>query len=57
MDSHVRSGNIYFSLSEHFSQFASMKRGKIDVSGIDMFGRDYRQFSPDHFRDDVFIQS
>ena len=31
MHSHVRSGNVYFSLSEHFSQFASVNREKIDV--------------------------
>ena len=52
----VSSGNIYFNLSEHFSQFASMKRDKIDFKKITMYGRDRSNFSADHFRDDVSIQ-
>ena len=52
----VVSGNIYFNLSEHFSQFASMKREKIDIKKINMYGRDFSKYSSDHFRDDVSIQ-
>ena len=52
----VLSGNIYFNLSEHFSQFASIKRNKIDLKKIDMYGRDMSKFSADQFRDDVSIQ-
>ncbi len=55
--SHVQSGNIYFSLSDHFSQFASVNREKIDIKKIDMYGRDYSGFFPEKFRDDVFIQN
>ena len=53
---YIVSGNIYFTLSEHFSQFASVIREKIDVRKISMFGRDYSKFSGDLFRDDVSIQ-
>ncbi len=52
----VVSGNVYFKLSEHFSQFASINRGKIDLKKITMFGRDYSNFSDDRYRDDVSIQ-
>ena len=34
----VRGGNIYLTLSEHFSQFASVCREKIDVKKIVMYG-------------------
>ena len=52
----ILSGNIYFTLSEHFSQFASVVREKIDVRKVNMFGRDYSKFSDELFRDDVSIQ-
>ena len=52
----VVSGNIYFQLSEHFSQFGSVNRGKIDYKKITMFGRDYSTFKEDQYRDDVSIQ-
>ena len=52
----VFSGNIYFNLSEHFSQFASIKRNKIDLKKTDMYGRDMSKFSTELFRDDVSIQ-
>ena len=53
----IRSGNIYLTLSEHFSQFASVVRDRIDVRKINMYGRDYSGFSGDSFRDDVSIQT
>ena len=56
IDNFVVSGNIYFKLSEHFSQFASVNRGKIDVKKIVMFGRDYKNFSFEDYRDDVSLQ-
>ena len=49
-------GNIYLTLSEHFSQFASVNRGKIDVKNIVMYGRNMKNFSAEAFRDDVSIQ-
>ena len=52
----VSGGNIYLTLSEHFSQFASINRGKMDCKKIDMYGRDFSKFSADQFRDDVSIQ-
>ncbi len=44
-------------LSEHFSQFASVVRDKIDVRKVNMFGRDYSKFTENLFRDDVSIQA
>ena len=33
-----------------------MKRDKIDIKKITMFGRDRSKYSPDDFRDDISIQ-
>ena len=52
----VSSDNIYLNLSEHFSKFVSIKRDKIDLKKITMYGRDRSNFSADYFRDDVSIQ-
>ena len=52
----VVGGNIYLTLSEHFSQFASINRGKIDIRKIVMYGRNMKNFSEDAFREDVSIQ-
>ena len=49
----ILSGDIYLTLSEHFSQFASINRGKIDVKKIVMFGRDTSKFCAESFRQDV----
>ena len=52
----ILSGNIYLTLSEHFSQFASVVREKIDVKKVNMQGRDFSKFSSRDFYDDVSIQ-
>ena len=49
----ILGGNIYLTLSEHFSQFASINRGKIDVKKIVMFGRDTSKFNLEEYRRDV----
>ena len=38
-------GNIYLTLSEHFCQFASVKREKIDIKNINIYTRNYSKFS------------
>ena len=53
----IISGNILLTLSEHFSQFVSVKREKIDLKSINIFQRDYSKFSTESFRDDVSIQN
>ena len=53
----IISGNIYLTLSEHFSQFASVKREKVDIVKVDIFSRDFSKFSPIDFYDDVSIQA
>ena len=49
----VLSGNIYMQLSEHFSQFASVKRDKIDIHQITMYGRDWSKYDVEKFRDEI----
>ena len=49
----IISGNIYLTLSEHLSQFASIKRDKLDAKKINIFDRDYSNFSATDFYDDV----
>ena len=51
------SGNVQLTLSEHFCQFASVNREKIAVKIINMYSRDYTQFSSKNFIDDVSIQN
>ena len=51
------SGNILLTLSEHFSQFLSVKRGIVEYSNIKLYKRDYSKFDPLQFRDDVSIQN
>ena len=53
----IKSGNIYLTLSEHFSQFASVKREKMDFKKINRYERDFSKYSPVDFRDDVSIQN
>ena len=53
----ITSGNIYLTLSEHFSQFASVKRDKFDVKKVNMYHRDFSKYSPTDFRDDISIQN
>ena len=40
-------------LSEHFSQFASIKRDRIDIQKIVMYGRDWSKYDRDKFRDEI----
>ena len=56
MNDEITSGNIYLTLSEHFSQFISVKRNKIDYKSH-VFIRDYSKFSSESFRDDISIQN
>ena len=44
-------------LSEHFSQFISVNREKLDLKNIIVYQRDYSKFSNESFRDDVSIQT
>ena len=44
-------------MSEHFSQFLSITREKVDLKKVNIYQRDYSNFSSDSFRDDVSIQN
>ena len=51
------SGNILLTQSEHFSQFLSVKREMVDIKKVNIYQRDYTNFSSDSFREDVSIQN
>ena len=51
----VSSGNIFFTLSEHFSQFASVNRHNIDVKKILMYGRNVKNFSENDFHPPILV--
>ena len=53
MANKILSGNIITDFSDHYSQFVSVSRDKIDYKSIKMFKRDYSKFSEESFRDDV----
>ena len=53
----IISGNVLLTLSEHFSQFISVNREKLDLKNIIVYQRDYSKFSNESFRDDVSIQT
>ena len=52
----ISCGNILLTLSEHFSQFLSVKREKIDLKKVNIYQREYSTFSSESFRD-VSIQN
>ena len=56
LNDEITSGNIYLTLSEHFPQFISVKRNKINYKSH-VFIRDYSKFSSESFRDDISIQN
>ena len=53
----IISGNIVTDISDHFSQFISVLRPKIDLKAISFYKRDYSHFSEQSFRNDVSIQN
>ena len=53
----IHSGNIITDFSDHYSQFVSVRRVKLDFKKITMYKRNYSNFSEDSFRDDVSIQN
>ena len=53
----TKSGNILQTLSEHFSQFISVRRERLDYSNLRRFQHDYSKFDTEKFRDDVSIQT
>ena len=54
----TKSGNIFLTLSEHFSQFVSIKRENIEYfKNLNIFQHDYSKFQSQQFRDDVSIQN
>ena len=57
MTNKIVSGNIVTDFFDHFSQFISVQRPKIDIKSISIYKRDYSQFSEKSFRDDVSIQN
>ena len=56
-DRKMQSGNIITDLSDHYAQFVSVRREKLDFKKITMYKRNYSNFSEGSFRDDVSIQN
>ena len=56
MTNTITSGNITTNFSDHFSQFISVNRPKIDYKEDHIYRRDYTNFSEQSFRDDVSLQ-
>ena len=50
------SGNLLTDFSDHFGQFVSIRRVKIDYKTINMFKRDYSNFNKESFIDHVSKQ-
>ena len=50
------SGNILMTISEHFSQFFSVSRTKLDLKDINIYQRNYSNCDSNYFRDDISIQ-
>ena len=53
----IFSGNIITDFSDHFSQFVSVQRPKMDYKSFTIYKRDYSKFCEGSFRDDVSIQN
>ena len=53
----ILSGNILLALSEHFSQFVSVCRERVDYNNLRRFQHDYSKFQIENFREDVSIQN
>ena len=52
----IISGNIITDFSDHYTQFISVQRHKMDLKSVTIYKRDYSKFSEDSFRDDISIQ-
>ena len=57
IEDEIFNGNILITFSEHFSQFTSVSREKIDLKKLNILQRDYSSFSSESFRNDVSIQN
>ena len=51
----TKNGNIFLTLSGHFSQFVSIKSEKIDYKNLNICQHNYSKFQSQQFRDDVSI--
>ena len=53
----IKIGNILLTLSEHFSQFVSVKREKIDLKNVKIYQRDFSNFDNNLYCDEISIQN
>ena len=53
----TKSGNILLTLYEHFSQFVSVRRERLDYRNLRRFQHGYSKFHIEEFRDDISIQN
>ena len=57
LENDMISGNIITDFSDHYSQFLTVSRDKIDFKAMDIYRRDYSSFSSENFREDVSSQN
>ena len=53
LENDIKSGNIITDFSDHYSQFVTVSRDKIDFKAMDVYTRDFSSFSAECFREDV----
>ena len=53
----IISGNLLLTFSEHFSQFITVTREKIEFKKLNVYLRDYSKFPNESFLEDVSIQN
>ena len=51
------SGNLLTDFSDHFAQFVSIERKKIDYKSINIYKRDYSGFVEENFKNDISNQN
>ena len=57
IENKIQSGVIKTDLSDHYSQFISLKNHNFDLKSINMYARDYSKFSDERFRNEVSSQN
>ena len=53
----ISCANILLTLSEHFSQYLSVKSEKVDLKEVNMYQQDYSTFSSESCCEDISIQN
>ena len=49
------SGNLFFSIFDHFAQFFSINKNNISLKKVEIYERNYKTFNTQAFRNDVSL--